>query len=95
MLQSGCPCPDAIKLKLHECLTEVIYYDEVAYLFTQLQAECRELIANIRLQGISLDPPFTIESVYNLYKCYILLCSRNCFYSYHVFPKVLYTRGLC
>lgn len=40
---------------------EVVYYDEVAYLFTQLQVECRELIANIRLQGISLDPPFTTE----------------------------------
>lgn len=34
--QENMKCPDAIKQRLHTCLNECVYFDEIAYSFTRL-----------------------------------------------------------
>lgn len=47
--------PTEIYDKLQSCLQEVIFYDEVASAFASLQAECRDLAATVRHDGVVLD----------------------------------------
>jgi Domain of unknown function (DUF3535) len=47
--------PDIILVKLHECLIESCFYDEVLFSLSRMQTECRDFVAGLRQAGIRLD----------------------------------------
>lgn len=42
------PCPEALKQRLHLCLTECLYFDEIAVSFTRLLQETKDFIATLK-----------------------------------------------
>ncbi|XP_045616900.2 TATA-binding protein-associated factor 172 isoform X2 [Procambarus clarkii] len=72
---SICPeqeCHPQLQSVLHTCLTEVVYYDEIALSFTRLQQETRDFMAMLRHYKLPLDesfasaPVLTLEQIQNL-----------------------------
>lgn len=41
-------CPDSLKNRLHECLSECVYFDEIAVSFTKLLQETRDFLAMMK-----------------------------------------------
>jgi len=53
-----------VRTKLHECLTECVYYDEVLLAFGRMQTDCRDFLAGLRQAGVNLtDPAYSTELV--------------------------------
>jgi len=48
--------PDSLSVKLHECLEESIYYDEVLVAFSRLQTECRDFVSLMQTYGATVSP---------------------------------------
>ncbi len=53
-----CLCPESVKENLTKCLSELIYFDEIAVAFTRMQTECRDFIASLKQQGIDLESDY-------------------------------------
>ncbi|XP_035221382.1 TATA-binding protein-associated factor 172-like [Stegodyphus dumicola] len=51
-------CPDSIKEKCLECLSETVYYDEIAVAFTRLQQDCKDFIALLKHYSVPVDQYF-------------------------------------
>ncbi|XP_061168195.1 TATA-binding protein-associated factor 172-like [Saccostrea echinata] len=47
--------PDEVVAKLLECLSDAIYFDEVAISFTHMQSDCRDFMAGLKQNGVDLD----------------------------------------
>ncbi|KAG5883002.1 hypothetical protein JTB14_033457 [Gonioctena quinquepunctata] len=41
-------CPPNLRLRLHQCLNECVYFDEIAHSFTRLAQETRDFLATLR-----------------------------------------------
>lgn len=41
-------CPDALKFRLHQCLCEYVYFDEIAVSFTRLVQDTKDFIAMMK-----------------------------------------------
>lgn len=41
-------CPQLLKLRLHACLNECVYFDEIAVSFTRLAQETRDFVAMMK-----------------------------------------------
>ncbi|XP_074027518.1 histone acetyltransferase 1 isoform X2 [Leptinotarsa decemlineata] len=41
-------CPQNLKLRLHQCLNECVYFDEIAHSFTRLAQETKDFLATLR-----------------------------------------------
>jgi len=60
---NSCPLGDLTSLKSHpimmkrliECLTEHVYFDEIAMGFSRLQRECQDFVATLRHYKVPLD----------------------------------------
>lgn len=52
--------PDVIDVKLHECLEESCFYDEILFSLSRMQTECRDFVAGLRQAGVHLD-----DSIYS------------------------------
>jgi len=51
-------CPQNIKQRLLECLCESIYFDEIASIFTRMQAECKDFMSGLKQFGVDLEAQF-------------------------------------
>lgn len=51
-------CPVAVKERCLQCISENIYYDEIALSFTRMQQECQDFISTLKNHKIVLDPVF-------------------------------------
>ncbi|XP_014673840.1 PREDICTED: TATA-binding protein-associated factor 172-like, partial [Priapulus caudatus] len=51
--------PDAITVKLRESVNESVYFDEIAPLFTRMQAEAKDLVATLTKNNAELDASYT------------------------------------
>ncbi len=49
-----CPCPAEVRTKLLDCLSDAIYFDEIAVAFTRMQTECHDFVASLKQQGVPL-----------------------------------------
>ncbi|XP_071538423.1 TATA-binding protein-associated factor 172 isoform X2 [Panulirus ornatus] len=59
-------CHPLLQSALHTCLTEVVYYDEIALSFTRLQQETRDFMAMLRHYKLPLNESFTAAPVLTL-----------------------------
>lgn len=65
-------CHPQLRSSLHTCLTEIVYYDEIALSFTRLQQEARDFMAMLRHykleveESFSASPFLTLEQIQNL-----------------------------
>ncbi|XP_053648070.2 TATA-binding protein-associated factor 172 isoform X2 [Cherax quadricarinatus] len=59
-------CHPQLQSVLHTCLTEVVYYDEIALSFTRLQQETRDFMAMLRHYKLPLEESFTAAPVLTL-----------------------------
>lgn len=59
-------CPPSLQKALHTCLSEVVYYDEIALSFTRLQQETQDFMAMLRHYKLPLDPALTASPVLTL-----------------------------
>ena len=50
-----CLCPADLKSQLLKTLSETVYYDEIAMGFTRMQTDCKDFIASLKQQGLSMD----------------------------------------
>ncbi|XP_050390117.1 TATA-binding protein-associated factor 172 [Patella vulgata] len=66
LLNKNCDCPEDVKTKLLECLSEAIYFDEIALAFTRMQSDCRDFIASLKQQGVEMDSLFPPASILSL-----------------------------
>ncbi|XP_064635758.1 TATA-binding protein-associated factor 172-like [Lineus longissimus] len=44
MMDKDCPLQETVKSRIQSCLTEAIYFDEIAVLFTRMQNRCQEFM---------------------------------------------------
>lgn len=51
-------CHPSVRDRAFECLTENVYYDEIAGDFTRLQQECRDFVALLRHYQLPLDATY-------------------------------------
>ena len=51
----GLRLPDSLCAKLHQCLEESIYYDEVLVAFSRLQTECRDFVSVLKRYGATIN----------------------------------------
>ncbi|VEN44259.1 unnamed protein product [Callosobruchus maculatus] len=51
-------CPEVIKQRLHSCINECVYYDEIAHSFTRLAQETRDFLATLKHYKV----PITVEN---------------------------------
>ncbi|XP_049802115.1 TATA-binding protein-associated factor 172 [Schistocerca nitens] len=49
------PCPEALRVKLLQCISEVVYFDEIALSFTRLLQETRDFIAMLKHYKLPID----------------------------------------
>lgn len=47
--------PDSLSVKLHQCLEESVYYDEVLVAFSRLQTECRDFVGLMQSYGATVN----------------------------------------
>ncbi|XP_068240504.1 TATA-binding protein-associated factor 172 [Palaemon carinicauda] len=65
-------CHPQLQSALHTCLTEIVYYDEIALSFTRLQQEARDFMAMLRHYKLEIEDSFsaspflTLEQIQNL-----------------------------
>jgi len=48
-------CPEALRTRLHQCLCECVYFDEIALSFTRLLQEARDFVAMLKHYKLPLD----------------------------------------
>ncbi|XP_067006130.2 TATA-binding protein-associated factor 172 [Anabrus simplex] len=48
-------CPETLKTRLHQCLLECVYFDEIAVSFTRLLSETRDFVAMLKHYKLPLD----------------------------------------
>jgi TATA-binding protein-associated factor len=48
-------CPEALRTRLHQCLSECVYFDEIALSFTRLLQEARDFVAMLKHYKLPLD----------------------------------------
>ncbi|KAK8401952.1 hypothetical protein O3P69_001209 [Scylla paramamosain] len=87
------PCPPILQLALQTCLTEVVYYDEIALSFTRLQQETQDFMAMLRHYKLPLDPALSAAPVLTLEQIQTLSgqTALNLFSMGRLRPKVLAT----
>ncbi|GAB1607432.1 TATA-binding protein-associated factor 172-like [Argonauta hians] len=51
-------CTEDLKQRIHTCLNEAIYFDEIAVSFARMQTECRDFIAGLKQQGVNIESFF-------------------------------------
>jgi TATA-binding protein-associated factor len=49
-------CPESLRNRLHQCLSECVYFDEIALSFTRLLQEARDFVAMLKHYKLPLDP---------------------------------------
>lgn len=54
-LDDDTKCPDALMKRLHECLSECVYFDEIAVSFTKLLQETRDFLAMMKHYKIPIN----------------------------------------
>lgn len=54
-LDSDTPCPSSLKTRLHACLSECVYFDEIAVSFTRLLQETRDFLAMLKHYKIPIN----------------------------------------
>ncbi|KAK3864165.1 hypothetical protein Pcinc_030121 [Petrolisthes cinctipes] len=59
-------CHPQLQSVLHTCLTEIVYYDEIALSFTRLQQDTKDFMAMLRHYKLPLDDTFTSAPVLTL-----------------------------
>lgn len=59
------PSHPGLEKRLIECLTESVYFDEVAYGFTKLQSECRDFIATLKHYKVPPIPEWDAPGLYS------------------------------
>lgn len=63
-------CPSNLKQRLHACLNECVYFDEIAISFTRLAQETRDFIATLRHYKVPVsienDSVFTLQHIQEL-----------------------------
>jgi len=47
--------PEALRTRLHQCLCECVYFDEIALSFTRLLQEARDFVAMLKHYKLPLD----------------------------------------
>ncbi|CAG9763742.1 unnamed protein product [Ceutorhynchus assimilis] len=47
-LNTSVVCPEGLKVRLHQCQEELLYFDEIAHSFTRLAQETRDFLATLR-----------------------------------------------
>jgi len=58
-------CHPGLEKRLLECLTEPIYFDEVAYGYTKLQSECRDFIATLKHYKVPPCPEWDFPGLFS------------------------------
>nr|CAD7262320.1 unnamed protein product [Timema shepardi] len=48
-------CPETLKCRLHQCLSECVYFDEIAVSFTKLLQEAKDFVAMLKHYKLPLD----------------------------------------
>ncbi|XP_018561856.1 TATA-binding protein-associated factor 172 isoform X1 [Anoplophora glabripennis] len=63
-------CPEALKQRLHTCLNECVYFDEIAHSFTRLAQETRDFVATLKHYKVPIniqnDSVFTLQHIEQL-----------------------------
>lgn len=63
-------CPEALKQRLHACLNECVYFDEIAHSFTRLAQETRDFVATLKHYKVPIniqnDSVFTLQHIEQL-----------------------------
>lgn len=63
-------CPEGLKKRLHACLNERVYFDEIALSFTRLTQETRDFMATLKHYKVPVntenDSVFTLERIQEL-----------------------------
>ncbi|EFA08205.1 TATA-binding protein-associated factor 172-like Protein [Tribolium castaneum] len=64
-------CPEGLKKRLHDCLNERVYFDEIALSFTRLTQETRDFMATLKHYKVPInttenDSVFTLERIQEL-----------------------------
>ncbi|KAJ8933842.1 hypothetical protein NQ314_013764 [Rhamnusium bicolor] len=63
-------CPEALKQRLHTCLNECVYFDEIAHSFTRLAQETRDFVATMKHYkvpiGLENDSVLTLQHIQQL-----------------------------
>lgn len=49
------PCPDLLKQRLHACLNDYVYFDEIAHSFTRLAQEAHDFIATLKHYKVPIN----------------------------------------
>ncbi|KDR13008.1 TATA-binding protein-associated factor 172 [Zootermopsis nevadensis] len=64
-------CPETLRIRLHQSLSECVYFDEIALSFTRLLQETRDFVAMLKHYKLPLDPEIcgkvlTLEQIQQL-----------------------------
>lgn len=63
-------CPELLKQRLHTCLSECVYFDEIAVSFTRLAQETKDFIAMMKHYKVPVkvetDAVLTLEQIQNV-----------------------------
>jgi len=84
--------PDSLCVKLHECLEESIYYDEVLVAFSRLQTECRDFVGLMQTcgaTGSTLD--YMTEYVFLVF---LMLTSTHTHTNTHTYFNFMRLKGI-
>jgi TATA-binding protein-associated factor len=68
--QDTVSCPEGLKQRIHACLNERVYFDEIALSFTRLTQETRDFMATLKHYKVPVnsenDSVFTLERIQEL-----------------------------
>lgn len=53
-------CPAPLSQKLHACLNDMLYYDEIAHSFTRLAQETRDFVATLKHYKVPIQQDYSI-----------------------------------
>ncbi|KAJ8949069.1 hypothetical protein NQ318_016971 [Aromia moschata] len=63
-------CPETLKQRLHACINECVYFDEIAHSFTRLAQETRDFAATLKHYKVPIavenDSVFTLQHIQQL-----------------------------
>lgn len=84
-------CPESLKNRLHACLGESIYFDEITVSFTRMQTECRNFLAGLKQESIAVEEFFPPGAILTLDQAYSLTSSAFDVLKTGLKPKSLQT----
>ncbi|CAI9718030.1 TATA-binding protein-associated factor 172-like [Octopus vulgaris] len=84
-------CTDDLKQRIHTCLNEAIYFDEIAVSFTRMQTECRDFIAGLKQQGLNIEEHFPPSVILTFEQAYALTSTAFDNLKTNLKPKSLQT----